>query len=165
MAPTENQRSIPRAVIIIVALIVAARIAVTFIPKPGAKPAIEGPSLVHWVPLEQAKSRAAQTHKMVLYEFSAAWCGPCQLMEREVFADARLATRINMEFVPVRVIDRQQEDGANAPEIDELQRLYAVRAFPTLIAATAQGTLIGRVEGYGGPDAFEHFIDAPRTSH
>jgi len=102
---------------------------------------------------------------MILYEFSAAWCGPCRLMEREVFADEHLASRINMEFVPVHIVDRQAEDGANPPDVEGVQRLYSVRAFPTLIVADANGSLIGRVEGYGGPSAFEHFIDAPRTSH
>ena len=162
MVPTDNQRSIPRVVMIVVALLFVARVAVELIPKQRAH---EGKSLVRWVPLEEAKPRAAQSHKRILYEFSAAWCGPCKLMERDVFADARLATRVNTEFVPVHVVDRQQEDGSNPPEIDRLQNLYAVRAFPTLVVADANGSLVGRVEGYGGPAAFEHFIDAPRTSH
>jgi len=162
MVPTDNQRTIPRVLLAIVALIVIARVAVELMPK-GVRH--EGNSRVNWVPLEDAKPRAAQSHKMILYEFSAAWCGPCQMMEREVFADARLATRINTEFVPVHVVDRQQEEGSNPPDVDGVQRLYGVRAFPTLVVADANGSLIGRVEGYGGPDAFEHFIDAPRTSH
>ena len=165
MVPTDNQRTIPRLALVVVALIVIGRIAVELIPEKKAHPAAEAQSLVHWVPLGEAKARAAQSQKMILYEFSAAWCGPCRLMEREVFADARLATRINTEFVPVHVVDRQQEDGSNPPDVDRVQSLYEVRAFPTLIVADANGSFIGRVEGYGGPAAFEHFIDAPRTSH
>jgi thioredoxin-related protein len=164
MVPTRNQRTIPRVALVIAALLVVGRIAVELIPRRTSL-SHETHSLVQWVPLEDAKSRAAQSHKMILYEFSAAWCGPCQMMEREVFADARLATRINTEFVPVHVVDRQQEEGSNPPDVDGVQRLYGVRAFPTLVVADANGSLIGRVEGYGGPDAFEHFIDAPRTSH
>ena len=164
MVPTDNQRSIPRVVLVVVALIIIARIAVELIPK-RRQQEHEAQSLVRWVPIADAKSRAAQSHKLILYEFSAAWCGPCQMMEREVFSDPQLATRINNGFVPVHVVDRQAEDGANPPEVQRVQSLYSVRAFPTLVVADANGSLIGRVEGYGGPSAFEHFIDAPRTSH
>lgn len=164
MARSESQRHIRRWLFIGVAVIVAVRIAVWLIPSHR-----QTGSLVRWVPLAQAKSRAAQSQKKILYEFSAAWCGPCKMMEREVFSDARLAAMINERFVPVRVVDRQAEDGANAPDVEAVQQAYRVRAFPTLVVADAAGSVVDRAEGYGGAAKFEQFIDsftnAPGTSH
>ena len=158
MAQT-SQRHVPRWLFVGVAVLVAVRIAISFIPKPGTAP--DSHSLVRWVPLAQAKTRAAQSQKKILYEFSAAWCGPCKMMDRDVFSNARLAAMINDRFVPVRVIDRHVEDGSNPPDIEALQQAYRVTAFPTLVIADAAGNALSRTDGYAGANGFEQFINAP----
>jgi len=165
MARTENQRTVPKWLFIAVAVIVAARIATSFISQHEETSENNTSSLVKWIPIGAANQVASRSHKRILYEFSAAWCGPCKIMEREVFADRRLAAMINERFVPVRVVDRQAEEGSNPPAVDTLQRTYRVRAFPTVVIADASGASIDRSEGYNGPRAFEEFIDASRTTH
>jgi len=159
MAPTENQRSMPRWLPIVVVALVAVRVAMLYVKSAA-------PSQVRWVAIADAKRIAASTQKPILYEFSADWCKPCKLVERD-FSDKALASRINAAYVPVRVVDRQAEEGANPRDIAELERTYQVRSFPLLVVVDAGGTILGREDGYGGREALAQFIEehAARESH
>jgi thiol:disulfide interchange protein len=109
--------------------------------------------LVHWVPRDSAEERSRATGKPVLYDFSAAWCGPCRLMGKDVFANEARARAIDSLFVPVHIVDRQREDGKNEPEIDALMERFRIEAFPTLVAYDPESGKKDGIEGYAGPEA------------
>ncbi len=119
------------------------------------------PDLVRWVPAETAEAAAAKAGKPLLYEFSAEWCGPCHILENQVFRDARLAGMINDGFVPVKVVDRRRETGTNPPEVDKLQRRFRVRAFPTVVIVRPDSEPAVRI-GFRGRSDFEEFLRGVR---
>jgi thiol-disulfide isomerase/thioredoxin len=92
------------------------------------------PKLIHWYSASEARSRSLSLNKPILYVFSAAWCGPCKLMEGVAFGRKDIADVINNRFVPVLVMDQKQEKGSNPPEVKQLQDRYEIEGFPTLIA-------------------------------
>src|SRR5207248_3498327 len=94
----------------------------------------------------------AREHKALLYDFSAEWCGPCREMSRDVFSDRTQAGQIDLLYVPVRVLDRNREEGKNPALVDSLQTRYAVHGFPTLVVVRRDGSVDSRV-GYEGRDA------------
>jgi thiol-disulfide isomerase/thioredoxin len=120
----------------------------------------DGTGLVRWHPREDAAAHAASTGKPILYEFTAAWCGPCKLVDRD-WNTTEVADQVNTSFVPVRIVDRQREDGRNAPDVADLERQYEVSGFPTLVVAAPDGRLIRKHEGYRNRAALVEFLQEP----
>jgi len=114
--------------------------------------------LVRWQPREKAAGLAQASGKPILYDFTAAWCGPCKLVDRD-WEDPALAQLVNGAFVPARVVDRAREEGRNPPEIAELQRRYEIAGFPTIVAAAPDGRLIAKIDGYRGKEAMLEFLE------
>jgi thiol:disulfide interchange protein len=121
----------------------------------------EGPGLVAWQPRERAAALAASSRKPILYEFSAEWCGPCKLLERD-FADPAVAAKINGGFVPTHIVDRIREEGRNPADIEELQRRYEITGFPAIVAVAPDGSLLGKQEGYAGRARLMRFLEDPK---
>jgi thiol:disulfide interchange protein len=157
MERTKNQRSVPVLLIVVAAVLVAARVAAHFLAPEAPKD-----QLVHWVPLEEVGVMASSTNRIILIDFTAEWCAPCHLLDAEVFGDPALANEINTRFVPVRIIDRQREEGRNLRNVEALQQQYGVKSFPTVIFAAPDGSERGRMEGYGGREQFRRVMESVR---
>ena len=133
---------------------------VTAVMDRGAGAGAEGSGLVQWQPREKAPALAKASRKPILYDFTAAWCGPCKILDGD-WAEASIADRVNASFIPARVVDRAREDGTNPADISELQRRFEVSGFPTLVIADADGRLIRKSEGYAGRARLIQFLEAP----
>jgi thiol:disulfide interchange protein len=152
-----SQRHIPLLLFVLAIALVAGRVAMAFVkPKP------EATGLVRWVTPEEGVRLARQSGKPLLLDFTADWCQPCHVLDAEVFRNAELAAEINARFVPVRVVDRQQEEGSNRPDVEALQRRYGVRGFPTVVFASEDLTERARMEGFRGRDEFRRLMESAR---
>jgi thiol:disulfide interchange protein len=113
---------------------------------------------VKWLTPENAPA-PAQSPKPVLYEFSADWCPPCQKLRQQVFCDGKAAAEIQNLYTPVQVLDRRQEEGKNPPKTEELQKQYAIQAFPTLVVAYPDGRPPKTASGYENKESVMAFLE------
>jgi thiol-disulfide isomerase/thioredoxin len=102
-----------------------------------------------------ALSRAHAAKKLVFVDFYATWCGPCKLMDRDVYTDSVAAGAANHTLS--RKID------AEAGEGPALAERYAIHFYPTLLVLDDTGKERARQTGYLPADRFARFVDDART--
>jgi len=86
-------------------------------------------------------AKAKSEKKIVFLDAYAAWCGPCKLMERNVFTDKNVADYYNKNFINAH-FDMEKGEGPN------LASKYGIRSYPTLLFLNGEGEIVGKELGY-----------------
>ncbi len=130
-----------------------------YFKPPEIPPAIPGQysDSIQWLSVQEGEAQFKESKKCILYDFTAGWCHYCQILEAEVFEVKPVAQFINQYFIPVRVMDRYQEDGKNPPEVAALQSKYSVSGFPTLVVRYPNDQSTQQV-GYSGAQGTVQFL-------
>jgi outer membrane lipoprotein-sorting protein len=98
--------------------------------------------------LEEAKKIAASTNKKIFVDFMAEWCGPCKLLDKEVFQTDKFK-KLSSKFVFLKIdVDKQPD----------VSKAYNIEAMPTQMVLAADGSVLKKTVGYGGPDPFYNFL-------
>jgi thiol:disulfide interchange protein len=117
---------------------------------------------VKWRSIAAGEAEAKKTGKPVLYFFTADWCGPCHLLEEQVFSRKDVAELIARDFVPVVVRDEMRETGRDSPEMIALADRYGLRGFPTLVVSRPGLERNVTMEGWDGPELAIEFLKTAR---
>ena len=86
-----------------------------------------------------AKAKAKET--LVFVDAYTTWCGPCKMMDKNVFSQQEVGNFYNEHFINAK-IDMEKGEGI------QLAMQYNVRAYPSYLFVDAGGTLVHRAVGY-----------------
>lgn len=87
--------------------------------------------------LAEAKKR----NKPIFVDVYTTWCGPCKLMEKQAFSDARVGKLMNANFVNYK-LDAEKDEGM------ALAKHYVITGYPTGLYLSEDGILTYRHSGY-----------------
>ena len=114
----------------------------------------EGP-LLHYnksAKLGQVLDEAALQNKVVFVDIYADWCLPCKVMDKEVFEDKATADFLKDNFITYKVNGERGEG-------PDLNILYKVEGYPTLLFLDSKGRVLERNIGAMGIVAFNVMAD------
>jgi len=102
---------------------------------------------------QQVKEKAEKENKYIFVDCYATWCGPCKMMDKNIYTNESLGDFINKEFVSIRLqCDTSKND---SPDIQtwygDAHRLlleYNINEYPTFLFFSSTGEVVHRGLGY-----------------
>ncbi|SFF07050.1 Protein of unknown function, DUF255 [Chitinophaga sp. CF118] len=101
--------------------------------------------------LQEVLMQAQKENKPIFVDAYATWCGPCKMMDRDVFSNQQVADYVNANFIAIKV---QMDSTKNDNEYikgwyaDAANWKLYVTAFPTFLFFTPEGKYSGKEEGF-----------------
>lgn len=92
-------------------------------------------------------AKAKKEKKLVFMDAFAVWCGPCKLMEKNIFPLPAVSEYYNANFINAR-FDMEKGEG------QEIAMKYGVRSYPTFLFLNGDGEVVMKNYGYMGEKDF-----------
>lgn len=101
--------------------------------------------------------KASKLNKPIFIDFYAEWCGPCRIMDQEVFSKSSVAKYMNSNYINYKV-DTSSRSGNN------LAYRYNVKMLPTFIIINPKGDMIAKETGLMDSEEFIDFAKNANTT-
>jgi len=89
--------------------------------------------------------KAKQENKIIFFDAYTTWCGPCKLLQKNVFTREDVAQVFNDNFINVK-FDMESGEGP------ALAKKYPIEGYPTLFFINSKGKVVKQLLGYQKPE-------------
>lgn len=108
---------------------------------------------------QQLLSKANKERKFVFVDCYTTWCGPCKLMEEEVYDKKEVGDLFSQHFLSIKIqMDERENDDDVVKRSQKigllLNKKFGVSEYPTFLFFSPGGRLINRDAGYKDPMTF-----------
>jgi thioredoxin-related protein len=94
--------------------------------------------------MKAAQKKASDQMLMLFVDVYATWCGPCKMMDSEVYTDPSVSDFMNAHYVSVR-LDGESDYGRNYVMEQKLE------GYPTMFIFSDEGERVSKIVGYTPP--------------
>ena len=95
--------------------------------------------------LDSAFTIASNSNKIIMIDFMAEWCPPCQKMDKNTFSNTNVINKSN-EFIAVRIdVDKQQNI---AEQYNGNARKYGGIGIPNILFLDKEKKIIRHIVGF-----------------
>jgi thioredoxin 1 len=89
---------------------------------------------------------AKKEKKVIFFDAYTTWCGPCKLLQKNVFTRTDVADVFNKNFINVK-FDMESGEGP------ALAKKFEIEGYPTLFFIDPKGKIVKQVLGYQQPES------------
>lgn len=115
---------------------------------------------------QEVKEKAKRENKYVFLDCYTTWCGPCKMMDKDVYPTATVGDFVNGKFIAARVqMDQSEKDDAFVKswykDAEEITKRYLIEGYPTFLFFSPSGIIIYKEMGFKN---IEKFIAMAQTA-
>lgn len=137
-----------------------------FIPLFGFTQEGQGIRFEHELDWNQIQGKAKAANKFIFVDCYATWCGPCKMMDKEVYPIKEVGDYFNEHFVSVKIqMDQTDHDDSAAKQWYQIaknfQTTYSINSFPTFLFFSPDGKVVHKVSA---SRTSQEFIEVGRNA-
>lgn len=104
-------------------------------------------------------TKAKAEGKYVFVDCYATWCGPCKMMDKNVYTSKMVGDSMNSRFISIKVqLDSTGKDNGYLKswyrDAHHFRQLYKIAALPTFLFFSPEGKIVHRSFGYKNDSDF-----------
>lgn len=92
-------------------------------------------------------AKAKEANKPILIDAYTVWCGPCKMLDKQVFKDDKASDYINKNFIAYK-LDMEKGEGPF------VAMKFRVNAYPSTLFLSPEGYLLTKNIGFPGKDGY-----------
>jgi thioredoxin-related protein len=108
---------------------------------------------------QEVREKAKRTNKYIFLDCYTTWCGPCKMMDKDVYPTAAVGDFVNDKFISIRVqMDQSENDNAFVKswhkDAEEINKRYLIEGYPTFLFFSPSGAIIHKEIGFRNVEKF-----------